>query len=698
MITVPKKRVNVRGSQPRYVSPATKSLSLTVFSAKSKTSVFQAVTNLVVGTRGCNSGPSGLVCVIKFSLAPGTYTANIATYSSIGGKGSLLSQGQKEPFTIVKSGLNKIPITLYGVPRTFSITPATDSVIGSAESGFTMAGIWAEERPFTIVARDASGNAIVGPDAPSFSIKTSNSSFAIEQPNTGQPNTFDVTPPGTQIVSTTLSANAKFSDPTVCNQRHVLCKKNFGVTYNPFALDDWVTFAHDFQRTGLQTQSTGITAATVSQLRQRWKVTIPDVVAGCTICRVYGSPVVYDGNVIVPSYNGTLYDFSATDGSIRWKTKLTNGGSFNGGLHGSLLRATPVIDTADGLVLIGTWRNPVQPSALFALHLSDGSPAWTATVGGAIRAAPVYANGVVYEGWAGGDEPYCVNGGVSAFNAQTGALQWTWLTNPVTNPNGGGGIWGALAWDGSHLIFGTGNVCGGSDLVAQGAVALNPDGSTAWSFQVDPDVSDDDDTGGGVLIQNGIATFINKNGSLYSVDAGTGHRLESTPMGAARGEGGFATPTSDGSITVVGAGFIPTSNSEHFERHDALCWNRKIDYLAQPRIWNKKGPSRIDPGFGSLLEAVDSTGSILWSLPMTNTIDAYSAIAGDVVFAPMDQDMDAVSISSGSILTAFPAANVFEAGAVIVPSGLYMVDYSGDVYALSLPGAPAPGVKAGRTE
>ena len=111
-----------------------------MFSAKSKTSVFQAVTNLVVGTRGCNSGPSGLVCVIKFSLAPGTYTANIATYSSIGGKGSLLSQGQKEPFTIVKSGLNKIPITLYGVPRTFSITPATDSVIGSAESGFTMAG------------------------------------------------------------------------------------------------------------------------------------------------------------------------------------------------------------------------------------------------------------------------------------------------------------------------------------------------------------------------------------------------------------------------------------------------------------------------------------------------------------------------------------------------------------------------------
>ena len=106
--------------------------------------------------------------------------------------------------------------------------------------------------------------------------------------------------------------------------------------------------------------------------------------------------MVYDGNVIVPSYNGTLYDFSATDGSIRWKTKLTNGGSFNGGLHGSLLRATPVIDTADGLVLIGTWRNPVQPSALFALHLSDGSPAWTAT-GRAKRSVPrQYTRMVLY--------------------------------------------------------------------------------------------------------------------------------------------------------------------------------------------------------------------------------------------------------------------------------------------------------------
>ena len=145
---------------------------------------------------------------------------------------------------------------------------------------------------------------------------------------------------------------------TVCNQRHVLCKKNFGVTYNPFALDDWVTFAHDFQRTGLQTQSTGITAATVSQLRQRWKVTIPDTLQGCNYCCIYGSPVVYDGNVIVPSYNGTLYDFSATDGSIRWKTKLATGGSFTNGLQGSFLRAAPLIDTVDGLVLIGIGNIP----------------------------------------------------------------------------------------------------------------------------------------------------------------------------------------------------------------------------------------------------------------------------------------------------------------------------------------------------
>ena len=403
--------------------------------------------------------------------------------------------------------------------------------------------------------------------------------------------------------------------------------------------------------------------------------------------------MVYDGNVIVPSYNGTLYDFSATDGSIRWKTKLATGGSFTNGLQGSFLRAAPLIDTVDGLVLIGIWQHPVQPSALYALHLSDGSPAWTATVGGAIRAAPVYANGIVYEGWSGGDEPYCVNGGVSAFNAQTGALQWTWLTNPVTNPNGGGGIWGALAWDGSHLIFGTGNTCGGSDLVAQGAVALNPDGSTAWSFQVDPNEGHDDDTGGGVLIQNGIATFINKNGSLYSVDAGNGQRIESTPLGAGIGFGGFATPTSDGSITVVGAGFISVPNSEQFEKHDALCWLQKLNYQRLAHQSGGKAPKNTLPGYSSFLRAVDATGNVTWSIPMNATIDSYAAINNGMAFAPMDATLDAIGLSSGSILAQFAVADNFEGGPVIVPSGLYMADLSGDVYALSLPSATAPSTR-----
>jgi hypothetical protein len=342
-----------------------------------------------------------------------------------------------------------------------------------------------------------------------------------------------------------------------------------------------------------------------------------------------------------------------------------------------------MIDTVDNLVIIGTWTYPAGSSTLYALHLSDGTTAWQATLSGNIRSAPVYANGIVYSGWSGGDPPICINGGVSAFNAQTGAVLWTWLTNPITTPGGGGGVWGALGWDGTHLIFGTGNTCGNVP-TSQGAVALNTDGSTAWSFQVDPNDSDDNDTGGGVRVQNGVATFINKNGSLYAVDAATGVRISSVPLGAKSGSGGSSTPTGDGAITVVGAGFFPTAGSDALDSsRNGLCWMPKALFLKSLR---GRDPKRVNAGSGSFLKAVDATDTIIWSLPMTNSIDAYVGIDNEIAFAPMDQSLDAIAIPSGAILRTFPT-DIFEGGPVIVPSGLYVADYSGHVYAMSLPPA-----------
>jgi outer membrane protein assembly factor BamB len=417
-------------------------------------------------------------------------------------------------------------------------------------------------------------------------------------------------------------------------------------------------------------------------LAQRWEKTIPGYVAGCDYCGIYASPAVYNGNVIVATQGATLYDLSAADGSTVWKTTLPNAGIVGGSNY---IRVSPTIDVDDGLVIIGTWLYNTGGSALYALRLSDGSIAWSEPISGDVRGAPVYLNGVVYQSWAGGDPPACINGGVGAFNAQTGATSWLWLTNPLTIPRGGGGIWGPIAWDGKHLVFGTGNTCSYVRM-SQGAVALNTDGTAAWGYQVDADENNDDDTGGGVLVQNGTATFINKNGSLYNIDASSGSRIWSTALGAPIEHGGSATPTSDGSVIVVGAGSIPTSGDDSRPNRDALCWLPKEQFLR--RHAGKRHPREINDGYSSFLRATNSTGSVIWSLPMTNTNDAYVAIANGVAFAPMDADMDAIALQTGTILAQFPT-DIFEGGAVVVPSGLYMADYSGHVFAYSLPAATA---------
>ena len=283
------------------------------------------------------------------------------------------------------------------------------------------------------------GNAIVGVGAPALSVASTNPNFAISEPTQTQPNMFGLTPSGVQPTSTTLTAKASFADPTTCKRPGASCVVRFSTSYNPYATDDWVTFAHDFARTGLETENTEITPSTVRSLKQRWKTPI-----GST---VYGTPVAYNGNVIVVTkVSPVVYDLSAVDGSTIWRHPLT----------GTFTKAEITIDTDDGLVLVGvsntTGTSTVLPGTLYALRLSNGSIAWSMPVNGLVRAAPVYVDGVVYEGWAGGDPPGCTNGGVGALNAATGTQLWTWFTNPLTNPGGGGGIWGALAWDGTRVI------------------------------------------------------------------------------------------------------------------------------------------------------------------------------------------------------------------------------------------------------
>jgi outer membrane protein assembly factor BamB len=224
----------------------------------------------------------------------------------------------------------------------------------------------------------------------------------------------------------------------------------------------------------------------------------------------------------------------------------------------------------------------------------------------------------------------------------------------------------------------------------QGAVAVNLNGTTDWAFIADPQFGDDDDTGGGVMVSNGNATFLNKNGTVYNVDIATGKSNWSSTVNPRRGLGGFASPGTDGSITVIGAGEIPTPAPAGIRAESA---SKPINLCKFVTGFTRK-PNEVATGFVSKLVGVGPTGAMLWSIPMQSRIDAYPAINNHIAFIGMDTKMDAIDVRTGKILWSFtdPSGGLFNAGAVIVPSGLYIGDSNGNVYAFSLPASAASAV------
>jgi outer membrane protein assembly factor BamB len=421
--------------------------------------------------------------------------------------------------------------------------------------------------------------------------------------------------------------------------------------------DDWLTFGHDFARSGFQPQDTGLSSANVSQLKLRWKRSLGQ--------GVYASPIAYGGNIIAVTLGegstpATVFDLRASDGTVLWQRQLIGG-----------VRATPTIDASAAEVFVSDRITLPGPSHVYALRLLDGSIVWQQQVPGITHASPVVAGGNVYVGISGGDPGSCIDGGIIAFDELTGAQRWRWEVNPA--PNGGGSVWGAIAYDGSHLTFGTGNTCSTPLPTANGAVALNLDGSLAWNFTAQKNAYTDDDTGGGVLLSGGHAVFINKNGTLYALAQGSGHLAWATALGAADQQGGFATPSTDGSTIVVGAGSFSQSPSSARRPH------------FEDRLPMRGQPNDVVSGFDSRLEALDTNGALRWKLSMNNRMAGDVAITNGMAFAGINQSIAALDLKTGRTLWQFATPAYLDAPPIVVPSGVYAADDNGSVYAFSIP-------------
>jgi len=315
------------------------------------------------------------------------------------------------------------------------------------------------------------------------------------------------------------------------------------------------------------------------------------------------------------------------------------------------------------------------PSNFYAINLLDGTIKWDVPLVAQDRSSPVVNDGVVYVGIGGGDPPNCLQGGVNAYDESSGATIWQWQVNPTAQ--GGGSVWGPLAYDGARIVAGTGNTCNTPVMTANSVVALNPaNGSLDWSLVAQPNSASDDDTGGGAMVSGDYAFAINKDGSLYSVDRANGRLNFSKMLNPVDFNGGWSTPTTDGTTIVVGTGLYGTEATAASARRARGGYYQ----LATHRS------AALGSTYGQL-EALDFSGNVKWTVTTQNQFFGYAAINNGVVVAGLDQAVVALSLASGTTLWSYPTPALVDASPAIVSSGVYAADTDGNVYAFTIPSA-----------
>jgi alcohol dehydrogenase (cytochrome c) len=307
---------------------------------------------------------------------------------------------------------------------------------------------------------------------------------------------------------------------------------------------DWPTVngTLDGQRYSPLTQ---IDTSNVKGLKVAWRF---------RVAKTLGSedyPVVVGRTAYVTTSYGNVYALDAVTGKQLWAANV--GKQKNIGLaafaavHGFPNR---------GVAVGGGRVYGVTPNALLlAFDQTNGRLQWKVSIGNPVylseSAAPIYFDGMVFVGSAGGESGQ--RGFEAAYDAKTGRQIWRHFTVPAPNMpgsylknghHGGGDIWMNPTIDPQtgRLYVATGNpgsdldprVRLGRDLWTNSIVALDAKtGKQLWGYQLEHhDVWDLDSASPPVLFptKSGLAVGeANKGGFWHEVDAANGKRL-TTPV------------------------------------------------------------------------------------------------------------------------------------------------------------------------
>jgi alcohol dehydrogenase (cytochrome c) len=315
--------------------------------------------------------------------------------------------------------------------------------------------------------------------------------------------------------------------------------------------DGWITNGGNIfnQRYSPLTQ---INRDTVARLKPSWRVGLNGSGAASKYSG-QGQPLERDGVIYMVTGADDVFAIDVETGAMLWTYLAKLDDQINSVCCGWSSRGLAL---GDGKVYVGQ-----LDGKLVALDQRTGTVVWSTQAerwqdGFTITAAPLYYDGLVITGFAGGDR--ATRGRLKAFSARDGSPKWTFYTIPgpgepghETWPQdndawkyGGASIWQTPAVDPELglVYFSTSNpgpdyngrVRAGDDLYSSSIVALDvATGRYRWHFQeVHHDLWDYDAPNPVVLFDATIAgqprkgiAEVGKTGFTYILDRGTGKPL-----------------------------------------------------------------------------------------------------------------------------------------------------------------------------
>lgn len=416
-------------------------------------------------------------------------------------------------------------------------------------------------------------------------------------------------------------------------------------------------------------------------------------------------PVVVDGVAYVTTEFGNVYALNAATGQQIWVYKppaaiaqLDHGAPNRGVAVGN--NSVYVLDNADQLLRL----NAATGALVWAKSVIANGP----RLGYTESVAPVYYNGILYVGSAGGDSG--VRGFEEAMSARTGALIWRFWTVPKAHTgwlrspgnHGGGATWGIPTLDpaANRIYFGTGNPS--PDFYAGDRPGLNPytdsvvaltmnTGKFVWAYDETPhDMWDYDAVASPVLFpaQGMMAVGDGgKNGYWYEWDAKNG-TLITMPLTVVKQDHGTppinapAVPEWPGS----GAGFEWTPGA--YDPQTGMVYNEAINTAnlekAVPNVaaQHKVGQLDVATAFMPLPKGQKTTGSIVaisadngtvsWQQKTVDgVVGGATATAGGLVFAAQSGTgvLEAFDARTGKVLWTYQSHQAVAAGPSIYTMG-----------------------------